>query len=63
MQGLPLTYGIFRSLHQLGGGHITGGKTCEPVNTPQKHTQKRLTTSLTPVNGITLDELTEAKRL
>ena len=47
-----------------GRGSITSGKACELVNTPQKHTQKGLTPSLlTSVNGITLAELADAKRL
>lgn len=45
-------------------GNITIGKACELVNTPEKHVQKGLTEGvLTPVNGITLAELAEAKRL
>lgn len=47
-----------------GEGGLTIGKACQPVNTPQKHAQKRLTGGVsTPVNGVNLVTLAEAKRM
>lgn len=55
----------FDSLYYDGrGGFATIGKACEPVNTPQKHTQKESTSPLlTGVSGVNLDTLAKAKRI
>lgn len=46
------------------GGYTSGGKACEPVNTPLKHAQKELTPPLlTGVNGVNLDTLAKAKSI
>ena len=53
-----------RKLGRGTGGSIAAGEACQRVNAPQKHNQKGLTPSMSPMStGVNLTTLAEAKRL